>query len=85
MLNTTNVYSENGWQALGMAIIKQCVDDWRMAQHRAKRPHGDTYENGVMIRECEKFLRSPYPEFYSDVNGGYILRKLYDEVIEASS
>lgn len=80
---TTRVYSYNGWQALAQAIIKQTVEDWRVAQKRMKRPHTDTRGNLAMIDECERFLKGPTPNFLCDINGQYILRKLKEELKSA--
>lgn len=80
MNNTARVYAMDGWTALGQAIVKQSVDDWRMAQRRRRNPHLDTNENAAMIRECESFLRSPTPEYLTNVHGPYILKKLKEEL-----
>lgn len=80
MNNTTISFSRNGWQALGMAIVKQAVDDWRTAHRNLRRTYCDSRAESEMIRECERYLCSPYPEFFADVNGKYIMRKLREEV-----
>lgn len=76
---TTFVYDHNGWIALGMAVIKQTAEDYRMARQKLRNPNSDTRANLGTIRDCENFLRSPYPEFWTGANGKYILRKLREE------
>lgn len=85
MNNTAMVYSPDGWQSLGMAVIKQAADDWRTAHRRLKFPLANEKTETGMIRECERFLRSKLPNIYCDVDGNYILKKLKEELENGSS
>jgi len=63
------------WFQLGCAIVKQAVDDWQYATMRMRNGTA-TREHGSMKRECESFFRSPLPEYYCDIEGTVILRRL---------
>lgn len=80
MNNTTYSYDANGWQALGMAIVKQCVDDWRYNMKLRQSCWTDSRAAMKTVNECEAFMRSGAVEFLTDANGQYILRKLREEV-----
>lgn len=67
---------EERWMALGVAIVKQAVVDWKEAD-RIKKKTGDIPRD--VLREknsAQRFLASNTCEFYCGVEGSAILRML---------
>lgn len=60
---------------LGCAVVKQAVDDWHMATKRIRNGTAKK-EHATLKREVERWLRSPWPEFYCDIDGKIILKRL---------
>lgn len=72
-------FGNEGWQALGIAIIRQAADDWRAAKYRIMRSGEDLKDDMMTVRECERYIRSGYTEFYTGANGQYVMRELKKE------
>lgn len=73
---TANIGPDTGWKLLGIAVVAQAVQDWRLVNDTIKK-NGDTSAQKIKLkREAEKFLRSPLCDFYSNLDGKTILRKL---------
>ena len=67
---------ESRWKMLGVAIVKQAVFDWKNASMKLARPDTASQEMLKLKRESEKWLMSPWCEFYSDLDGKTLVRKL---------
>ena len=64
---------------LAIGIIVMAAKDYRLALRQLKRnPHNRAALE--MVRDCEKFFRSEYYETLTNVDGGYLIRKLREEV-----
>lgn len=64
------------WKALGYAIVKQAIQDWREASLKLADPCTASYEMNKQKNSAEHFLRSPMVELYSGLDGKTILRKM---------
>lgn len=68
------------YATLGVAVVKQSLLDWRKAKmdiahcHRVAEARQD-------IKDVEKFLASPLPEFYSGLDGTTLLRKMREGIL----
>ena len=74
--NPQYVGVENAWKTLGVAVVSQAVWDWRYYRMKLTKPSKMSREYMKEFRSCEKFLSSPYPEWYANVDGPTILKKL---------
>lgn len=74
---------EDRWKALGVAIVRQAVWDWKEAVVRLNKPNitpRTTREMDEQKRSAEHFISSPICEFYSGLNGKTLLRKMKESV-----
>ena len=63
------------YENLANAVILQAVKDWRSAVRKLKkRPRYDPARQ--MKEECEQFFLSEWFGELTEVDGGYLLRKL---------
>ena len=67
---------ESRWKMLGVAIVKQAVLDWKDATMKLANPETASHEMLELKRESEKWLASPWVEYYSDLDGKTLVRKL---------
>lgn len=67
---------ETRWKMLGVAIVKQAVMDWKESTMKLAKPETASHEMLKLKRESEKWLESPWVEFYSDLDGRTLVRKL---------
>jgi len=72
---------EDRWKALGVAVVKQAILDWREATMKLAKPDTATKEMNEQKNSAEHFLRSPLVEFYSGLDGKTLLRKLKEGYI----
>ena len=64
---------------LAIGIIVMAAKDYRLALRQLKRnPHNRAALE--MVRDCEQFFQSEYYETLTNVDGGYLIRKLREEV-----
>ncbi len=64
---------------LAIGIIVMAAKDYRLALRQLKRnPRNRAALE--MVRDCELFFQSEYYETLTNVNGGYLIRKLREEV-----
>lgn len=75
---TTGAYvsPEEAWRSLGVAIVRQAVVDWQETRLALSRPATMTHNVLDLHREAERFLLSPECEFYSNLDGKTLLRKM---------
>ena len=67
---------EDRWKALGIAIVKQAVIDWREATLKLAKPDTASREMKEQQNSASHFLCSPLVELYSGLDGKTLLRKL---------
>lgn len=69
------------WQALGNAVVKQAVDDWREATRILAKPHSEATEIKYrrMKDDCERFFNSDWFNRFTELDGKDILKKLEHE------
>ena len=72
---------EDRWKALGLAIVKQAVVDWREAEMKLSSPETATFEINNQKNSAEHFLRSNLVELYSGLDGKTLLRKMKAGII----
>lgn len=75
------VGSERGYEDLANAIVLSGVEDYKRALIRLKRDPDSEYAKRA-VREGEEFLYSPWFEMLTNVDPGYIDRKLKEMVDE---
>ena len=64
---------------LAIGIIVMAATDYRLALRQLKRnPRNRAALE--MVRDCELFFQSEYYETLTKVDGGYLIRKLREEV-----
>ena len=69
---------DEAYVRLANAIVLQAVKDWRAARRKLKRkPQNESAR--IELESCERFFRSDWFTELTDVDGGVILRKLYEE------
>lgn len=69
---------EEAYSKFANAIVLQSVKDWRAARRKLKRKsHNESAR--IELESCERFFRSDWFTELTDVDGGVILRKLYEE------
>jgi len=66
----------NCWKALGIAIVKQTIIDWRSSVLVLSKPVKKSRAMLQQKNSCESFLKSSLCEFYSGLDGKTLLRKL---------
>lgn len=66
------------WRALGAAVVKQAVFDWKEAIDKLSKPITEKKEKEMskQKRSAERFISSNMCEFYSGLDGKTLLRKL---------
>ena len=64
---------------LAIGIIVMAAKDYRLALRQLKR-NPKNRAALEMARVCEQFFRSEYYETLTNVDGGYLIRKLREEV-----
>ena len=64
---------------LAIGIIVMAAKDYRLALRQLKR-NPKNRAALEMARDCEQFFRSEYYETLTNVDGGYLIRKLREEV-----
>ena len=64
---------------LAIGIIVLAAKDYRLALRQLKR-NPKNRAALEMVRDCELFFQSEYYETLTKVNGGYLIRKLREEV-----
>lgn len=69
----------DAYENLANAIILQAVDDWRRAAKTLKLNRKEASAR-VMLEDCEEFFQSDWFGELTDLDGGYLLRKLREEV-----
>ena len=67
---------EERWKALGVAIVKQAVWDWKEAVARLNNPDTATREMKEQKNSAEHFLSSSMFEFYSNLDGKALLKSM---------
>lgn len=72
---------EDRWKALGIAIVRQAVVDWREATLKLAKPETADRKMNEQKNSVERFLRSQHVEFYSGLDGKTLLRKLREGYI----
>lgn len=70
-----------GYEALANGIIIQAANDYRKALKRLYQ-HPNDYEAKSEIRELERFFRSDWYEFLTDVDGEYMIKRLREDFRE---
>lgn len=69
---------DEAYSRLANAIVLQAVKDWRAARRKLKKKsHNESAR--IELESCERFFRSDLFRELTDVDGGVILRKLYEE------
>lgn len=69
---------DEAYVRLANAIVLQAVKDWRAARRKLKRKsHNESAR--IELESCETFFRSDWFRELTDVDGGVLLRKLYEE------
>ena len=64
---------------LAIGIIVMAAKDYRLALRQLKRnPKNRSAQE--MVQDCERFFQSEYYETLTKVDGGYLIRKLREEV-----
>lgn len=74
---------EERWRALGVAVVRQAVWDWKEAVVKLNNPKTIprvTREMDEQKRSAEHFISSPLCEFYSGLNGKMLLRKIKESM-----
>ena len=71
-----NVGTDTRWKMLGMAIVKQAILDWKESVLALSRPETASPEWLALKRDAEEFLNSSWCEFYSNLDGKTLLRKM---------
>ena len=64
---------------LAIGIIVMAAKDYRLALRQLKR-NPKNRAALEMVRDCEQFFRSEYYETLTNVDGGYLIQKLREEV-----
>ena len=64
---------------LAIGIIVMAAKDYRLALRQLKR-NPKNRAALEMVRDCEQFFQSEYYETLTNVDGGYLIRKLREEV-----
>lgn len=64
---------------LAIGIVVMAAKDYRLALRQLKR-NPKNRAALEMVRDCEQFFRSEYYETLTNVDGGYLIRKLREEV-----
>lgn len=67
---------EDRWKALGYAIVKQAILDWREASLKLANPWTASSDMNTQRNSAERFLNSQLVEFYSGLDGKTLLRKM---------
>ena len=70
------------WRALGAAVVKQAVFDWKEAVDKLKEPitgHKEI-EISKQKKSAEHFISSYMCEFYCGLDGKALLRKLKEAI-----
>lgn len=67
------------WENLASAIIVKAAKDYRAAYKAQKRNPQNTRVNAE-LRELVRFFTSPWYSELTDVDGGYLVRKLNESV-----
>ena len=62
-------------EALALAIVLQAAEDWRDAVRNLRRSPDDR-DAAKMLRETERFFRSPRFHLLMDLDGGALLARL---------
>lgn len=65
------------YQALADAIVKQAVEDYRLALRGKSKQCGHSPQH--VKKECEEFFRSEWFSFLTGVDGELIIEKVKDE------
>ena len=69
---------DEAYVRLANAIVLQAVKEWRAARRKLKRKsHNESAR--IELESCERFFRSDWFRELTDVDGGVLLRKLYEE------
>ena len=63
------------YEELCNAVILRAVDDWRWAV-RTLRKHPDHVQAARLRKDCERFFLSSWFGVWTDLDGGWLLRKL---------
>lgn len=71
-------YDLDGMERLGMAVVKQAVNDWRSAR-RALNRHPDNHAAEHEMKRCEKFFLSEHFMMFTDLDGKALLECLRRE------
>ncbi len=70
--------TDDKWKELQNAIILQAVEDYRKAL-TAKRGKINDIPVGVLKADCERFFKSKWFTFLSDIDGKELMQKLKGE------
>lgn len=68
----------NSYEKLANAVILLAVKDWRRARRKLKRKSQNESAKQE-LDSCERFFRSDWFEILSNVDGTFLLKKLYEE------
>ena len=69
---------DEAYSRLANAIVLQAVKDWRVARRKLKRKsHNESAR--IELEICDRFFRSEWFTELTEVDGGVLLRKLYEE------
>lgn len=69
---------EERWKALGVAVVRQAIWDWKEAVTKLSKK--ENAEMDGQKRSAEHFLSSGLCEFYSGLDGKTLLRKMKESV-----
>ena len=69
---------DEAYVRLANAIVLQAVKDWRAARRKLKRKSQNESAR-IELESCERFFSSDWFTELTDVDGGVLLRKLYEE------
>lgn len=68
----------SSYEKLANAIILQSVKDWRAARRKLKRkPQNESAR--IELEGCERFFHSDWFSILTDVDGEFLIQKLYEE------
>ena len=67
------------YEALGNAVVRQAVKDYREAVHKLSRGKKKTNPESTK-QECERFFQSPYFNVFTQLDGKALLSQLEKEV-----
>lgn len=68
----------NSYEKLANAVILLAVKDWRRARRKLKRKSQNESAKQE-LDSCERFFRSDWFGILSNVDGTFLLKKLYEE------